>query len=264
MPRTAPNSNADALPVEGLDEWRAPNEIPIAAIPWLAAARQRTQAGLGSHAGAAAGGVRQRWPGPSRLQFKLLDARPTGATPIPYQASGGRSLLIRLDDGNEVQVELHLESYAVLWSSQLSASAAWRNLAPLLPGMPREVIAVRADGIIVDDDAASALDLITSDNPNDQVGVTFFRLDYEDRVVSWEKCQMNSPDTGLWVEVAQLGLLAKRFDADYLVALMRNTAPRLGVDAPALVRQAADVVRGSFPTAKLGDVPAAGDAIGRG
>lgn len=184
-------------------------------------------------------------------------------TKIPYQASGGTSLLMRLDDGDEVQVEIHLESYAVLWSSQLSASAALRNLVPLLPGAPREAIAVHADGTVAED-VATVLDLIAEDDTNSQIDIAFFRLRYEDRVVSWEECRVKSPDTGLWVEMAQVGFLADRLDENYLVELIRNTAPRLGVGAPALGRLAAEVVAdaGRFPAAKLGEDFGAGAGEG--
>jgi hypothetical protein len=273
MPRPTQGSNPNAVLAdsEDLDEWHYQNEVPIAAIPWLAAAHRRTQAGLGSYAGMGTRGARQWWRTPSgtltdslsRLQFKPLARGAVETTEISYQASGGTSLLMRLDDGDEMQVEIHLESYAVLWSSQLSASAAFRNLAPLMPGMPREAIAVRANGTVADD-VASVLDLIAGNDPNDQIDITFFRLRYEDRIVSWEECRVNSPDTGLWVEVAQLGFLADRFDEGYLVELIRNTAPRLGVSAPTLGQRAAEVVAdaGRFPAAQLGAVAGAdaGDA----
>jgi hypothetical protein len=173
-------------------------------------------------------------------------------TEVSYASSGGESLLMRLDDGDEVQVEIHVDSYSVLWSSRLSAAATFRNLVPLMPGAPLEAMAGDIDGTITDGDVTAVLTVIANDDARRRLA--FFRLHYEDRIVTWEQRPVSSPDSGRWIVVAEVGVLLSCLDEGYLAELIRSTAPRLSVAASTLARRSAEVIMsevGRFPVAEL-------------
>lgn len=263
MSQTAPESDLDPLLTrsDDLDEVGDARDIPVDTVPWLAAALRRTAAGTWFDTGATIGSsdLRPWWrradhagAGYSRLRFKRPEWGSLEMTEIAYTASGGESLLMRLDNGDEVQVEIHVDSYSVLWSSQLSAAATFRNLVPLMPGAPLEAMAGDVDGTVTDGDVTAVLAVIASDDARRRLA--FFRLRYEGRIVTWEQRPLHSPDSGRWIVVAEVGILLTCLDEGYLAELIRNTAPRLSVAASALVRRAAKVITsatGSFPVAEL-------------
>lgn len=262
MPENAPESNLNRLMPRpgGHDVVVDAHNVPFDTVSWLAAAHRRTEAGLGHDLGTALGStdLKPWWgmaygagPARSRRAFKRPESGSLELTEFPYMASGGESLLMQLDDGDEVQVEIHLDSYSVLWSSRLSAAATFRNLAPLMSGAPLEAVAGDVDGTVTDGGVTVVLDLIANDDAHRRLA--FFRLQYEDRIVTWEQRPASSPDTGRWIVLAEVGVLLSRLDESYLAELIRSSAPRLTVAASALARRAAVVIARAdrFPVAEL-------------
>lgn len=184
----------------------------------------------------------------ARRSVANSDWGPVQEHQIEYTASGGPSLLIQLDNGNEMQIELHEDSYSVLWSTELSVAGVVSCLTPFLPPSPVEALAVDDSGAVASDDVAGVMRVIR-DAPE---RLTFVRLEYDDRILTWERRALRSLATERRWVAAEVGLAASQFDEEYLASLLRETAsPYLASSATKLAGKATKIVTARFSVANL-------------
>lgn len=136
-----------------------------------------------------------------------------------YEASGGTSRAYQLSEAEQLYVEVHPESYSVLWPSVLSDSDLAGQLASFLPQAGRRgvVYSTVAKSLKVYDlpEVDAQRFLIQARSEAGEIG--FARIDYDDRVLTWE---LSEPDSG---RPNEIGFLAQTFDPSYLVVLVRET-----------------------------------------
>jgi hypothetical protein len=164
-----------------------------------------------------------------------------------YQASGGTSRVFELNEDEQLKIEVHKDDYAVLWPTEFSDSEVSARLARLLPPNCRR-------GIVHAEDADSHRIYELSgretreflDGIHSELGaLDFVRIDYDDRVVTWEGRNGNGPRPN------EIGFLAEQFDPSYLVALVTSTATRRVIEiAQQAIYNAADIVD-RFPAQSL-------------
>jgi hypothetical protein len=204
---------------EGFDRW--PDTAPVATAPWVEAMRRRS--------------ISRR-----RRAYYAFTTGPGELVETPYVASGGLSSLIQLDD-EELQVEIHRDSFSLLWSTDLLADSVIRNILPMLPGVPLEVEVAYVDGLAVEREPAAAMRAIA--RGEDARQVAYLRLQYEDRVVSWEQRRVDLIGSSRWFVAGQVGFVADQLDAAYIESMIVRTASRrLAPIAPHLASRVAKVV----------------------
>jgi hypothetical protein len=164
-----------------------------------------------------------------------------------YQASGGTSRVFKMDEDEQLQIEVHKNDYAVLWPTMLSDSDISARLGGLLPQTCRRGIVhvEREDSHrIYELSGQETREFI--DGIHSELGpLDFVRIDYDDRVLTWEGRQGDGGRSN------EIGFLAEQFDPSYLVALVTSTATRpvIGI-AEQAIYGAADIV-GRFPSQSL-------------
>lgn len=209
--------------------------MPDGLVPWIAAINGRAQ------------------PYSRRPRFVQPALGPDELVETPYQASGGPSALMQLGD-QELQVEIHHQSYALLWSTELQADAVVRNIEPFLPRARCEAVVVYADGFEVDGESGPVMRAIMSGADAKQIA--YVRLQYDDRAVTWEQRRVTLIGSERWFVAGQVGFVADRLDQGYIEALIEQTASyRLSPIAAELAGRAANVVAaiGRFPMGDLGE-----------
>jgi hypothetical protein len=157
-----------------------------------------------------------------------------------YTGSGGRSRVIRLPGSDQLTVELHPDSFTLLWSSFVDASR-WATSVPLLaPARPGTAI------VFAQEDAeprampsyALAPEIATAAE-----APVFVRLDYDDRVLTWEP---KHEDT-----FGAVAVLTNVVDTHYFQRCLKLTGtPAIAAAASALVREAWSLVE-RFPAGQL-------------
>ena len=208
--------------------------VSVGQVPWIAA--------IGGRA----------LPRQQRSRFVRPTFGPEELVETPYQASGGLSALMQLDD-QELQVEIHRQSYSLLWSTELQADAVFRNVEPFLPRVRCETTVVYADGLQVDGESVRMLRATLRGTGAKQIA--YVRLQFDDRAVTWEQRRVSLIGSDRWFIAGQVGFVADRLDQRYIEAMIERTASyRLAPIAAELARRAADVVAGirRFPIADLG------------
>lgn len=222
-----------------------PDTVSAATVPWVEAMRRRSFS-------------RRR-----RERSLLATTGPGELVETPYLASGGISSLIQLDD-EELQVEIHRESFSLLWSTDLLADSVIRNIQPLLPDVPLEAEVAYVDGPSIDMEPAAAMEAIA--RGQDARQVAYLRLQFEDRAVSWEQRRVNLLGSGRWFVAGQVGFVADQLDEAHIKTMIERTASRrLAPIAAYLAWRVASTVgfAGRFPVRafdKTGRASAAGGA----
>lgn len=155
-------------------------------------------------------------------------------TTTEYETQDGRALLVELGDGEELTVERHGNSWSVLWSCSLPAPEALRRVAELLPSSGLASFSTLDESVT--SRSGQPLDEVPSARISelvDEVGdsLTFARLDYKDRAVTWE-VSPGKRKRGRWLaRPGEMGLMAAKRDDDYLVRVIEATATPLVVRA---------------------------------
>jgi hypothetical protein len=216
--------------------------VPAAQTPWVEAMRRRST----PHG-------RRRVP---------LPTGPGELAETSYMASGGLSSLIQLDD-EELQVEIHRQSFSLLWSTDLLADSTIRNVRSLLPGVPLEAEIAYVDGMAIDQDPFATMETIT--RGDDARQIAYVRLQFEDRVVSWEQRRVHLLGSSRWFVSGQVGFVADQLDQAYVELMIERTASRrLAPIAAELARRVANTVEaaGRFPLRAFEDAGGASAAGG--
>jgi hypothetical protein len=164
-----------------------------------------------------------------------------------YKASGGTSRLFEVRSGEELRIKVHKEDYAVLWPTELTDSELSIRLRELLPTTDLRVVAHAEDA-----DSHRSYDLSGQERLalltrmlSDLGSVDFVRIDYDDRVLTWERRNDHHERPN------EIGFLAETFDPAYLVELVRSTATReVAAIAEGAIYESTDIV-GRFPTQSL-------------
>lgn len=164
-----------------------------------------------------------------------------------YQASGGTSRLFEVGKDEQLQIEVHPDSYSVLWSSELSDSELSMRLDALLPRSSRRVVvsARKQESHNIYDISGGGAKEILSKLHDALRSLDFVRIDFDDRVLTWECGDVNHQRPN------EVGFLAERFDPSYLTALLTSTATgRVTEIAEEAIYSAADIVS-RFPSETL-------------
>jgi hypothetical protein len=154
-----------------------------------------------------------------------------------YVASGGPSRIVRFPDGQELQMEVHATSFAVVWSTELDPDATLRLAAPLLPQHVRRARVVDAGQLRQETEISTVVQRIKTGGR----GIALFRVQYDDRALSWENARHFASDARRGLGYARIGFVAESFDVDYIAELIERTgSARLNAAARKLLERAAE------------------------
>jgi hypothetical protein len=172
----------------------------------------------------------------------------TRVSKTDYLASGGHSRAFHIDERESFQVELHPASYSVLWSTKLMAPAVVEHLHSLLPAQASRVIVLE-----LKDNSRVVYESPHMEQPlyGMPSAVGFVRLEYGDRIFTWEPHSGSDPSAPQ-VEPAELGFLAEHVDWGYIAELLRRTAtPQIAQSVDELIADTSALVS-DFPHGTLG------------
>jgi hypothetical protein len=187
-------------------------------------------------------------PDPESLSRLKKAVRSSDVNWTDYLASGGHSRALRIDQYESFQVEIHPASYSLLWSTEHTARSVVEHLHSLLPAHPSRVITRQPEGISNIANETHSDNRSIHDMPSD---ATFVRLEYADRVLTWEPHAYAEPSGLNYAEPAELGFLAEQVDWRYIAQLIRKTAtPRIAGSVDELIAYTAALVS-DFPAGTL-------------
>lgn len=164
-----------------------------------------------------------------------------------YEASGGTSRIYEVTEDEHLQIEVHPESYSVIWPTELSEEGVSNTLARLLPHTGQRAIVHTPGQASHENYDLSGLDVegflrVFTDRVREP---DFVRIDFDDRVLTWESCEF--PEQ----RFNEIGFLARQFDPSYLVALINATGtPSVVAVAEEAINASSDIVE-RFPYAEL-------------
>jgi hypothetical protein len=154
-------------------------------------------------------------------------------------SDGGESRWLELDDGSEFVTEVHEESFTFLWSSDLRAGEWLDRVWPMLPEAPGTAVLL---GAMEQNPIQVAVKSLSDHFAEVEDALQFMRLDYEDRVLSWQTQTERFGETAL---------LAGVLDKDYVVdCLMRTGAGLVAETARDLVLESMPLLE-RFPFGRL-------------
>jgi elongation factor Tu len=155
-----------------------------------------------------------------------------------YEASGGVSRVYEFEGGDLLVVEPHRDSFTFLWSTELPVRAWFRHLSPMLPE-------AGGSAFVIGDMHAEPLEYPAGNlaaGLGDRSGVEFVRIEYPDRVLTWEAPQRDDADDPAWAH-GEAAILTDTFDREYIARCIDLTGtPELRRMAEALVSTSASLV----------------------
>lgn len=159
-----------------------------------------------------------------------------------YEASGGAARVYELSGGDVFVVEPHRDSFTFLWSTALPVTAWLASLSPMLPAGIGQALVIqnhRSEPSRYDPhDLGHRLE--------HQIDVAFVRIEYADRVLTWEAPQDAAAETTGPV-YGEAALVRDVVDRGYIVQCIQATAtPQLRQSAYVLLSESMALVS-AFP-----------------
>jgi hypothetical protein len=182
---------------------------------------------------------------PLALPASTLPADPncvtleTDVAQTPYDAEGHGALQLTVGQGERLNVEPADGYFSMAWTTALPVVALLRRLEVLLdPAAPVELtIGVDHGFQTTDSPTASAIERLI--DAQDDVG--FWRLDLEDRTLTWERDE--TPPMSGGPALGLMGFIGDAFDAGYMENLITATAtPMIGANAQTLLTRCDDAI----------------------
>jgi hypothetical protein len=156
-----------------------------------------------------------------------------------YPASGGDSEFREYGRGEIAQVELHVGSFTVLWSTGVPAEKLIALLAPTIEGQMGDAWLTGEDDIPVADSVANVVAHVVQDSQIPS-RYRFLRLELDDFTVTWSAPSFApSADAGSRLTPGQVAIVCEECDFAWLRNLIERTSTeRVGADTEALIEAA--------------------------